>query len=147
MAPPAEAGGKRRGRGGAGARLSDVRWGMIFKLGWKVLGFFKVLAVSYCLMMLVQNCVNLGMAQLIGEVTKSLNAVANPAPPEDPDARAANTQANTPAASNAPAANPPSDVAPTPAEAKSRLLWVSLFWAICALAALGLDETRSGALE
>src|SRR3954466_918616 len=76
MAPPAGADGKRRGRGGEGARLSDVRWGMIFKLGWKLLSYFKFLAVGYCLMMLVQNCVNLGTSQLLGEVTKALTSTA-----------------------------------------------------------------------
>ena len=83
LAPPAGADLKRKGRGGAGVQLSDVGWGKIFKLGWKLLGFFKFLAVSYCLMMLVQNVVNLGMSQLIGEVTKALNAVANQPAPED----------------------------------------------------------------
>src|ERR1043166_1623998 len=54
-APPAGADGKRKGRGAAGSQLRDVRWGMIFKLGWKLLSYFKILAVGYCLMMLVQN--------------------------------------------------------------------------------------------
>ena len=83
MAPPAGADLKRKGRGGAGVQLSDVGWGKIFKLGWKLLSFFKILAVAYCVMMLVQNVVNLGMSQLIGEVTKSLNAVASQTKPGD----------------------------------------------------------------
>lgn len=137
LPPPEGANAKRRGRGGSGARLSDVRWGMIFKLGWKLLGFFKLLAISYCLMMLVQNVVNLGMSQLIGEVTKALNSVANPAAPED-SARAANVPANERTTSSATSPRAPSDVAATPEEAKSRLIRVSIFWAICALLALGM---------
>src|SRR5436190_12504439 len=95
-APPAGADLKPRGRGGAGVQLSDVGWGKIFKLGWKLLGFFKFLALAYCLMMLVQNCVNLGMSQLIGEVTKALNSTAN-AGPED---RAVPADANGTARAN-----------------------------------------------
>lgn len=137
LPPPEGANAKRRGRGGSGARLSDVRWGMIFKLGWKLLGFFKLLAISYCLMMLVQNVVNLGMSQLIGEVTKALNSVANPAAPED-SARAANVPASERTTTSATTPRAPSDVAATPDEAKSRLIRVSIFWAICALLALGM---------
>jgi ABC-type multidrug transport system fused ATPase/permease subunit len=130
LPPPAGFDGKRKGRGGEGARLSDVGWAKIFKLGWKLLSFFKFLALAYCLMMLVQNCVNLGMSQLIGEVTKALNSSASAAP-ED---RAA--PANPPATSPA---NSPSN-APAPAEAapRSRLLTVSVLWAVFALAALGM---------
>ena len=95
LPPPAGFDGKRKGRGGEGARLSDVGWGKIFKLGWKLLSFFKFLALAYCLMMLVQNCVNLGMSQLIGEVTKALNSSAS-AGPEDRVAPA-NAPATTPA--------------------------------------------------
>ena len=79
--PPEGADAKPRGRGGAGAKLSDVGWGKIFKLGWKLLSFFKFLALAYCLMMLVQNCVNLGVSQLFGEVTKALNSSARATPP------------------------------------------------------------------
>ena len=133
LPPPAGFEGKRKGRGGAGAKLSDVGWGKIFKLGWKLLGFFKFLAIAYCFMMLVQNCVNLGMSQLIGEVTKALNSSAS-AGLEDrvaPGTAPANSNAVTPtAAANAPAAP---EVAP-----KSRLLTVSVLWAVFALAALGM---------
>ena len=133
LPPPAGFEGKRKGRGGAGAKLSDVGWGKIFKLGWKLLGFFKFLAIAYCFMMLVQNCVNLGMSQLIGEVTKALNSSAS-AGLEDrvaPATAPANSNAVTPtAAANAPAAP---EVAP-----KSRLLTVSVLWAVFALAALGM---------
>ena len=76
-APPAGADLKPRGRGGAGVQLSDVGWGKIFKLGWKLLSYFKFLAIGYCLMMLVQNCVNLGTSQLLGEVTKALKVSAH----------------------------------------------------------------------
>jgi len=129
LPPPAGFEGKRKGRGGAGAKLSDVGWGKIFKLGWKLLGFFKFLAIAYCFMMLVQNCVNLGMSQLIGEVTKALNSSAS-AGPEDrvaPATAPANSNAVTPTAPAAP------EVAP-----KSRLLTVSILWAVFALAALGM---------
>ena len=140
LPPPAGFDGKRKGRGGEGAKLSDVGWGKIFKLGWKLLSFFQVLAISYCLMMLVQNVVNLGMSQLIGEVTKALNAVANPTTPES---SAGPTNAPTikpqPTVPKAAAPKGPSDAAPArEGDPKSRLLWVSVGWAFCALVALGL---------
>src|SRR5438045_9021961 len=72
-APPAGADSKRRGRGGEGARLSDVGWGRILKLGWKLLSYFKFLAIVYCLMMIVLDCVNLGGSQLVGAVPAALN--------------------------------------------------------------------------
>ncbi|HEY2139072.1 MAG TPA: ABC transporter ATP-binding protein, partial [Chthoniobacterales bacterium] len=135
LPPPAGFDGKPKGRGGAGVQLSDVGWGKIFKLGWRLLGFFKFLALAYCLMMLVQNCVNLGMSQLIGEVTKALNSSAN-AGPEDRTAPA-NVPATTP--TNSPAATAPSNAPAVPEPApKSRLLLVSVLWAIFALAALGM---------
>src|SRR5881394_3133793 len=90
LAPPAGADAKRRGRGGAGVQLSDVGWGKIFKLGWKLLSYFKVLAIGYCLMMLVQNCVNLGGSQLLGEVTKALNSTVRASAPAA-DTAATNT--------------------------------------------------------
>jgi ATP-binding cassette subfamily B protein len=140
LAPPAGADLKRKGRGGAGVQLSDVGWGKIFKLGWKLLGFFKILAVSYCVMMLVQNVVNLGMSQLIGEVTKALHAVASPTTASD-SAGPAKAPTPAPAASAATSAAATTEEPETPLspeEAKSRLLWVSLGWAIFALVALGL---------
>src|SRR5436190_14660420 len=101
-APPAGADLKPRGRGGAGAQLSDVGWGKIFKLGWKLLSYFKFLAIGYCLMMLVQNCVNLGGSQLLGEVTKALNTtVRAPASAADTTATA-DTTTIAPANENAP---------------------------------------------
>ncbi len=138
MAPPAGDDGKRKGRGGAGVQLSDVGWGKIFKLGWKLLGFFKFLALGYCLMMLVQNVVNLGMSQLIGEVTKALHAVASTTTPDD-SAGPAHAPTTKPAPPKAVASQGPSDAATPPEQdPKSRLLWVSLGWAIFALVALGL---------
>src|SRR4051794_9324735 len=127
-APPAGADLKPRGRGGAGVQLSDVGWGKIFKLGWKLLSYFKLLAVGYCLMMLVQNCVNLGTSQLLGEVTKALTSTAREAAPP----------ADTTAAPNAPATSAATAHAPAPAPPKSRLLFMSVLWAIFALAALGI---------
>jgi ATP-binding cassette subfamily B protein len=141
LPPPTGADLKRKGRGGAGVQLSDVGWGKIFKLGWKLLSFFRVLAIIYCLMMLGQNVVNLGMAQLIGEVTKSLNAVAKQPNPGDSSGRVpAPTPAPTPVTTASPATD--HDEEPekplSPEEAKGQLLRVSLGWALFALVALGL---------
>jgi ATP-binding cassette subfamily B protein len=137
MAPPEGADLKGRGRGGAGVQLSDVGWGKIFTLGWKLLGFFKFLALAYCLMMLTQNVVNLGMSQFIGEVTKSLNAVANQPKPGDSAGRV-ETPPPPPVTSNAANQEEPPEKPLTPEEAKGQLIRVSVFWAICALLALGL---------
>src|ERR1700716_375143 len=136
LPPPAGADAKRRGRGGAGVQLSDVGWGKIFKLGWKLLSFFKFLALAYCLMMLVQNCVNLGMSQLIGEVTKALNATSRAS---EETAVPASVPSPAPANRNAVTPTSPSNTAPAPeAPPKSRLLLVSVLWAIFALAALAM---------
>jgi ATP-binding cassette subfamily B protein len=126
-APPAGADAKGKGRGGAGSQLSDVRWGMIFKLGWKLLGFFKVLTVGYCLMMLVQNCVTLGTSQLMGEVT---NAIRSAGGPRNPDPAAADAP-TTPviAATTAPTA---------PAPAKKSPLTLVVLWSALALAMLAV---------
>ena len=109
-------------------QLSDVGWGKIFTLGWKLLSFFKFLALSYCVMMLLQNCVNLGMSQLIGEVTKSLNAVANPTKPGD-STETANTAKPPPNVSRAAKTDKPPEKPLSPEEAKSHLLSSSVFWA------------------
>jgi ATP-binding cassette subfamily B protein len=122
MAPPAGANGKRPGRGGSGSQLSDVRWGMIFKLGWKLLGFFKVLTIGYCLMMLVQNCVTLGTSQLMGEVTNAIRGAGGPRNP-GPAANAPATPATAPAAPQ---------IAP-PAPKKSPLVLVVLWSALALL--------------
>ncbi len=50
------------------AKLSDVRWGAIFRMGWKMISYCKRLALIYCLMTLLQNGVNLGMSQLVGNI-------------------------------------------------------------------------------
>lgn len=131
-APPVgeDAKSKPRGRGGSGAQLSDVRWGMIFKLGWKLLGFFKVLTVSYCLMMLVQNCITLGTSQLMGEVT---NAIRSAGAPRDTapaaNAPAAVAPANAPAPATAPAAPPRSSKSP---------MVLVILWSALALAMLAV---------
>jgi ATP-binding cassette subfamily B protein len=95
-------------------------------------------------MMLVQNCVNLGMSQLIGEVTKALNSTASAGPedrtaPANVPATTPAVPATTPANANAAAANSPSNAPATPeAKPKSRLLLVSVLWAVFALAALAM---------
>jgi ATP-binding cassette, subfamily B, bacterial len=128
IAPPEGADAKRKGRGGAGSQLSDVRWGMIFKLGWKLLGFFKFLTIGYCVMMLVQNCVTLGTSQLMGEVTNAIRSAGGPRNPA-PEANAPATPANPAAAVNAPAT--------PPAPKKSPLVLVVL-WSALALAMLAV---------
>jgi len=149
MAPPEGADAKRKGRGGSGSQLSDVRWGMIFKLGWKLMGFFKVLVVGYAVMMLIQNCVTMGTSQVMGEVT---NAMTRFAPTNE--AAGATTESNAPTnkaagattESNAP---PPNAVAtPTPpvtaqnpsthdSKTKSRSpLMLVVLWSAAALIAM-----------
>jgi len=128
-APPTGADGKRKGRGGEGSQLSDVRWGMIFKLGWKLLGFFKVLTIGYCVMMLVQNCVTLGTSQLMGEVTNAIRSAGGPRSP----APEANAPANAPA-NPATAPNPPAH----PPSPKKSPLFLVVLWAALALAMLAV---------
>jgi ATP-binding cassette, subfamily B, bacterial len=128
IAPPAGADGKRKGRGGAGSQLSDVRWGTIFKLGWKLLGFFKFLTIGYCVMMLVQNCVTLGTSQLMGEVTNAIRSAGGPRNPA-PEASAPASSTSPAAAANAPATSP--------APKKSPLVLVVL-WSALALAMLAV---------
>ncbi len=133
IAPPAGADGKGKGRGGSGSQLSDVRWGMIFKLGWKLLGFFKVLTIAYCVMMLVQNCVTLGTSQLLGQVTNAINHARAPgnttAGPNAPATAPANPTATPSAPSNA--------SAPPETSSKSPLFLVVL-WSLLALATLAV---------
>ena len=102
MAPAAGATVKPKGRGGSGAQLRDVHWGMIFTLGWKLMSFFKVLVIGYAVMTLVMNVVTMGTSQIIGEVT---NAISRFAPRED--GSAADKQSAPPAANTAPAAASP----------------------------------------
>ncbi|MEY2560377.1 MAG: ATP-binding cassette, subfamily bacterial [Verrucomicrobiota bacterium] len=141
LPPPAGFEGKRKGRGGSGAKLSDVHWSLIFKMGWKMIGYCRLLAFSYCLMMLVQSGVNIGMAQLVGQVTKELGSQS--ASGEAPQRRA-DANALVAAPPNAPAnarVGPPeesfvSKILPT--DPKKRVIVVCALWAICALAALSL---------
>jgi len=141
LRPPADAGAQPKGRGGAGVKLSDVGWGKIFNLGWKLVSFFKALAIIYCVMMLGQSVVNLGMSQLVGEVTNALQDVAATGKPGD-SKEAANAPTPTPAptpTSSAATREEPRQVPLTPEQAKERLIWVSVAWAVCALVALGLS--------
>src|ERR1700682_2366368 len=57
-------------------KLSDVRWGVILRMGWKMVAFCKHLALIYCLMTLLQNGMNLGMSQLVGKITQELTRPA-----------------------------------------------------------------------
>jgi len=105
---------------------------MIFKLGWKLLGFFKLMVVGYCLMMLLQNCITLGTSQLLGQVTNAITSAKRPQAPGD-----------APVATDAPANPNASRTAPTNAvvrpdkPARSPLLLVIL-WSLFALAMLGI---------
>src|SRR6202165_3860114 len=102
-------------------KLSDVRWGVIFRMGWKMVAFCKHLALIYCLMTLLQNGMNLGMSQLVGEITQELTRPAEGVMPTDSAAVAASTNASL----ASPAVPPESD--------HTRLIWICILWAICAL--------------
>src|SRR6202165_3922243 len=102
-------------------KLSDVRWGVIFRMGWKMVAFCKHLALIYCLMTLLQNGMNLGMSQLVGKITQELTRPAE-VMPADSAAAAASTSTNA----------GPSPVVP-PATDHTRLIWICILWAICAL--------------
>ena len=97
IAPPAGADMKPRGRGGAGAQLSDVRWGMIFKTGWRLMSFFKVLVIGYAVVTLLQNVVTLGSQQLVGEVTNAIRSTAGGAPAAAESTTASQVPAISPA--------------------------------------------------
>jgi ATP-binding cassette subfamily B protein len=107
-------------------KLSDVRWGVIFRMGWKMVAFCKHLALIYCLMTLLQNGMNLGMSQLVGKITQELTRPAEVVIPADSAAVAASTNAT------------PASPAVPPATDHTRLIWICILWAICALGALGL---------
>ena len=66
-------------------KLGDVGWGLIFRMGWKTVAFCKQLALVYCLMMLLQNGLHLGVAQLMGKITQELARPAESVPPAAPD--------------------------------------------------------------
>src|SRR5438477_13132134 len=64
-------------------KLSDVRWGLIFRMGWKMVAFCKYLALIDCLMTLLQNGMNFGMSQLVGKITQELTRSAEVEMPAD----------------------------------------------------------------
>jgi ABC-type multidrug transport system fused ATPase/permease subunit len=107
-------------------KLSDVRWGAIFRMGWKMVAFCKYLALLYCLMTLLQNGMNLGVSQLVGTITQELTRPAEVVTPADA----------APVASG-PNAGPASAAVP-PHYDRARLIWICVLWAICALGALSL---------
>src|SRR6476660_2677041 len=132
-APPAGADVKPRGRGGSGAQLSDVRWGMIFKMGWQLMGFFKVLVVSYAIVTLLQNCVTLGSSQLLGEVTNAIKGRGGP-----PTEVSESAQPRTNPAASAPANATTPAQRPAPEEPRKNPLVLLVLWATFALIALGV---------
>src|SRR5437762_2431038 len=105
-------------------KLSDVRWGLIFRMGWKMVAFCKHLALIYCLMMLLQNGMNLGMSQLVGNITQELTRPAEVIMP-------AGSSPVAPSLSAEPAS-------PVPPSDHTRLIWICILWAICALGTLSL---------
>jgi ATP-binding cassette, subfamily B, bacterial len=107
-------------------KLSDVGWGVIFRMGWKMVAFCKHLALIYCLMTLLQNGMNLSVSQLMGKITQELTRSAEVAAPADSTSVAPSASA---------VAAPP--VTP-PAPDHSRLIWTCILWAIFALGSLGL---------
>src|SRR4051812_26528230 len=140
IAPPAGASGKPKGRGGSGAQLRDVRWGMIFSLGWKLLGFFKLLVIGYALMTLTMNVVTMGTSQIIGEITNSLQSMtkANKAPSADQSNAQAAENTTRPAVTPAPPANTnaaPNAKTQKPLKERSGLAMV-LLWSGAALLAM-----------
>jgi ABC-type multidrug transport system fused ATPase/permease subunit len=107
-------------------KLGDVRWGMIFRMGWKMVAFCKHLALIYCLMTLLQNGMNLGMSQLVGKITQELTRSAEVVVPADSPAAAASLNTS------------PASPTVAPATDHSRLIWTCVLWAIFALGVLGL---------
>ncbi len=107
-------------------KLSDVRWGAIFRMGWKMVSYCKYLALIYCLMTLLQNGMNLGVSQLMGKITQELTRSAEVVTPADSASVAADPNA------------PPASPAAPPKTDHSRLIWICILWALFALGALGL---------
>ena len=107
-------------------KLSDVRWGAIFRMGWKMVAYCKHLALIYCLMTLLQNGMNLGMSQLVGNITQELTRPAEVVMPADSASAAAS-----------PNAEPASPAVPSAMD-HTRLIWICVLWGICALGSLGL---------
>ncbi len=87
-------------------KLSDVRWGVIFRMGWKMVSYCKYLALIYCLMTLLQNGMNLGVSQLMGKITQELTRSAEVAAPAD-SASVAATPSLAPASPGGTAENGP----------------------------------------
>ena len=108
-------------------KLSDVRWGVIFRMGWKMVSYCKYLALIYCLMTLLQNGMNLGVSQLMGKITQELTRSAEVVTPVNSVADAASPVAVAPIPTTAP-----------PAADHSSLIWTCVLWAIFALGALSL---------
>jgi len=107
-------------------KLGDVGWGLIFRMGWKMVAFCKQLALIYCLMMLFQNGLHLGVAQLMGKITQELARPAEKVMPADSVSAAA-----------APAQVVSLPETP-PATDHTHLIWMCLAWAVLALVALGI---------
>jgi ABC-type multidrug transport system fused ATPase/permease subunit len=113
-------------------KLSDVRWTVIFRMGWKMLAFCKHLVLLYCLMTLLNNGLNLGVAQLMGKITQELTHSAKGAKPVV-------DSVNSPPTAPAPSLTTASSaVPPAPVPDRSSLIWTCILWAICAFGALGL---------
>jgi ABC-type multidrug transport system fused ATPase/permease subunit len=112
-------------------KLGDVGWGLIFRMGWKMVAFCKQLALIYCAMMLFQNGLHLGVSQLMGKITQELAAPS----------RAMAKPADSVSATDASAPVPPPVVSSpeTPAATDhTHLIWMCLGWAVLALVALGI---------
>jgi ABC-type multidrug transport system fused ATPase/permease subunit len=121
---------------------------MIFKLGWGLMSFFKVLVVGYALITLSQNVVTLATSQLVGQVT---NAITKKSGNHAQNESTATTQpplsapATTPASPGAaPEQNPPSK---TPAPETNGTIFglfswpkdpipLVIWWSVIALIAL-----------
>src|SRR5437763_2892986 len=139
MAPGGMSGGPPPGPGGDEVKLGDVKWGKIFKMGWKIVGYSKYLALLYCVMTLLQNGLNLSTAQLMGEVTKTLSRRNNPMVAPAPDSASTPSVASktTPVvAAPAPEQEAQSSILP-PSGSKKRVVVICVLWALCALGVLG----------
>src|SRR5205085_5780647 len=139
MAPGGMSGGPPPGPGGDEVKLGDVKWGKIFKMGWKIVGYSKYLALLYCVMTLLQNGLNLSTAQLMGEVTKSLSGRNNPVVAAPPDSASTASTASTtiPAiVAPVPQKEAESSILP-PRGTKKRVIVICVLWALCALGVLG----------
>jgi len=107
-------------------KLNEVGWGVIFRMGWKMVSYCKYLALIYCLMTLLQNGMNQGVSQLMGKITQELTRSTPPAAPAD--------SVSVPASPGA----TPAALAKSPEPDRTRLIWMCALWAFCALGVLGL---------